>query len=619
MGYIDNWKERYENSEGNIVTGLPFLSIIGGGNKGERTNPNKLKNVNLKGILPAGRYRIQYTPDYRNFVIGQGIDQTVVHIDLVVGDERYFTGNLSFLTLAECGGNKTGRLDLNNVKIIIDPEHANLHVRNSLICSNLSISPKGLSNTSIIGLKQINKGFLYHSSLLFDNCTIELTEADITGRKDMRLGFNDCTFKIGNIERKLEGSTDEEYRESFVQLCKHAGIGELPIIDGVVMGNWGFANNSAVGGVIITDSILGDFQKRKGSIGYKIADVKPIPLFFDQTMPNSLEKSTADNFRTDLVETDVKGKIKLKNTFPLKTRETLQVSSKVINLHGEKRLTDINVLDNIITGYGMNISADHSLDETAVVIDPKTETVGNGTLEIGYKYVVRDTKKGIASFTYNGGNYNTSLNGSNIVPIVADPNDSTKPLALFTNIVGEPELYKVRSYELYQTMEMRIVDELPNVYVTSNKQLDKDFWYIVERTAEGEAYVTVDGKNYPVDCSFLVKGDIVGNVTAFKNARLRRCFTESYEYDSDNFYKGQQQPVWFKVVGNDMRCLRKNNSIYDVEMDTDTIDGKKTYVASGHPRFYNRLLESNGFRDRAFPIKGKYVQFRLHVSSFNIM
>lgn len=622
MGYVDNWKEEYRNVSGTVMSGNIYFNITGTGN-GSRNSPYNITNViNQTGILGAGRYKVRFKAGfyYGGDIVGQGVDQTFVSVECTTSGAE--STRFNHLTICGWTGLKEAcRMQWS--KIIKDINHPSLSINNSIVFANQT-QIKVCNNSSIIGLKNINKSFLSHRTNLFDNCTIELTEADITGRKDVLLGFNDCTFKIGDIERKLIGETDEEYRADFYKLCvEEAKITPPPIVDGKVMGNWGFANNSAIDGVIIKGSLLDDFQKKKGSIGYKTADVKPIPLSFDQTQPNSLEKSTASEgfSNKDWIVTDLDGMIKLKNTFPLRDRAELKVSTKVINLHGEKKMSEVNILDNLLSGYGMNISADHSLSTTPVVIN-NTNGIGSANandLEIGYKYILRggkdkDGNRGSASFTYNGVNYSTSLGTSNIVPIVADKDNPSLPLATFTNVVGLPELYKVRSHELYQTLEMRIVDEINPQKITSGS-LASEYWYIVEGEEGGS--VIVDNVKYPVDCSFLVRGDVKGVINSVDRAHLKKCFKEDYNRGDDAFYNGKQQPVWFKVVGNDMRCQHLNNSIYDKEMAYD--EELKTYIASGHPHFYYKLKASDGFRTRAFPIKGRYVQFRLHVSSFNVM
>ena len=444
---------------------------------------------------------------------------------------------------------------------------------------------------------------------LYKESKIEITQAIINAYKIYFHAFDDCTFTIGSWSGKLEGTTEDEYRDFFFQKCIAEGV----VIVESDLNNWVFANGSSAEGKIFKDSIIANFADRK-SIKLGAFDYYIEPIVITKSginIPNSIGSIKGE--KIDATE----HALYLDSNFPITHKATGSISSKVISLKEIQKLSSIDVLSNFPTGIGLGVTSEHAIKGEGVLVKDINDK--KKTLEVGQRYIVRASHEGegaiqYASFVYNNGNYNTNLATRYNILIATDSNE-------FTSVVGDPILYPVPNPELYQTYEIRIVDDIPPTIYGKGQTLAAGYWYIVEpKDGIENGSAKCGGIDYPTYCSFYVESNIL--VEELKDAVVRRCFSEEYSKEQDPFYndtdgKSKQKPIWFSVVGNDMRGLRKGNSIYEDEMQFDAASQK--YIGSGYPDFYSLINGHTGIRLPSFPIKGKYFQLRVKVSSFNIM
>lgn len=549
--------------------------------------------------------------------MGQGIDQTIIKVNsLGVSGSAY--GRLSDLTVSNWVGTILFDVDIARCKITsIIPRDQTVGLFVCIITTNLYNPIYAGSNNSILNLDLDNKKLFFNKSL-FDHCKIDFIEEEILKYKGLYLAFNNCKFKLGSeIEAtELTGKEEANYRADFLRRCNIGGIG----ISEDDVKNWVFANEAAENGIVKTGSIIDDFQTAISnntnstiSFGYKTDNVQAINITGKKSV----------NIRTSIGSIDGEKMssdgniIKLDSNFPITHKATGSISSKVISLKEIQKLSSIDVLSNFPTGIGLGVTSEHAIKGEGVLVKDINDK--KKKLEVGQRYIVRASHEGegaiqYASFVYNNGNYNTNLATRYNILIATDSNE-------FTSVVGDPILYPVPNPELYQTYEIRIVDDIPPTIYGKGQTLAAGYWYIVEpKDGIENGSAKCGGIDYPTYCSFYVESNIL--VEELKDAVVRRCFSEEYSKEQDPFYndtdgKSKQKPIWFSVVGNDMRGLRKGNSIYEDEMQFDAASQK--YIGSGYPDFYSLINGHTGIRLPSFPIKGKYFQLRVKVSSFNIM
>lgn len=628
----NNWKDGY-------FKGLPvmvdkympeariFYSLVGD----NMEEAKSLKGVEFQSainhILPGGHYTIN------NSVINLIINRSELrHICALSGqglDESFICWDVSFKISGDYKANTTLVLEDQTILRMPQPTYESVFYMRCRIMKDAVSNPDRANKCIVYNASMANSislSICHHNSYidifhtkdhkdlgrpysLFANSTIEVTAQVLKDFSIYNHGFDDCKFKIGDGEAtKLVGATEEELRADFVQRCKDAGINTSE----ENMKKWVFANGASTDGKIHKDSILAKYIEREGLIeGLGAFDyfVESIPIVAEgSVMPNSIGatrgKAMSSNGKALLVD---KG-------FRADEKSEAHITSNVISFKGIKEFSKLNILDNLPHGVGVSLNAQHPIEGDGILL--KEGNIDVNSFKANERYIVRPTDKAgvkpeFASFKYKGKVYSTSVVERNNVFIT-----ETEPInsADFTDIKGEPMLFAVPNAESYQAYEIRIVDEIMDKAGKEKGNLEKGYWYIVEPNSAADETGTVKAynKNYPCYSSFLAT-----DTSAFQAngaCRLKKCFADDERKES--FYDGKQKPKWFSVLGDDMRAIKKNSSIYEDELELG-FDGK--YIGSGHPQFYEKLNGHTGIKSVGLPIKGKYFQVRVKVTSLNLM
>lgn len=621
----NNWKEGYYRGATGInipVGDKLFYSLLGQTNSNILSSDRMLKGVvftrQRNHILPSGRYKVlesKLDPTYYDSVLsGQGIDVS------------FIDWNLSF-----SGGQGAPRVLFEDQTIIriSNPIYDRQHYLRCRIMKNAVTNPEQsgyciLYNASTLGSIVIS-GFSHHNSYiqinhtadhkdlsrphsLFSDSTIEITQQVLKDFKGYYHGFDDCKFKIGDGEAvKLVGTSEEELRSNFVQRCNDAGI----TITAEEMKYWVFANGASTDGKILKGSILAKFVERQhlqeglGAFNYF---VESIPIVAEGAVtPNSIGATRGKSMRSD-------GKsLLIDATFKTDRMDEAHITSNVISFRGVKEFSKLNILDNIPNGVGVSLNAQHPIEGEGVSVKKVIE--GTATLKPNERYLLRPNLEDGATAEYaaikiKNQDFNSSLGERKNVVLTGDsvlPQD-------FTITAGDPMLYLVPNAETYQAYEIRIVDEIIGEAKKSGN-LEKGYWYIVEPDSSEDETGTVQigSKNYPCYGSFLATD--TASFKAIGACSLKKCFADD-DQKVETFFEGKQKPKWFSVLGDDMRAIRKNSSMYENELQLG-FDGR--YIGSGHPQFYEMVNGHSGIKAVGMPIKGKYFQVRVKVTSLNIM
>ena len=622
----NNWKEGYETSAGNVANRMEFYSLLSNSSTaGDRITPKLLKNINFSSkdsvchIIPGGKYGIYnatITPYNNNttVILGQGIDVSFIDWGTTMGSVSNPYGFIKFFdqTIVRLKSSDYKFYSYHCCRIIKDVLPNPEQCAYCIVYNASKVVEQNRMKAHHNSYIQINHT-ADHKDLgrpysLFSDSTIEITQQVLKDFKGYYHGFDDCKFKIGDGEAvKLVGTTEEELRSNFVQRCNDAGI----TITAEEMKYWVFANGASTDGKILKGTILAKFVEREqlqeglGAFNYF---VESIPIVAEGAVtPNSIGATRGKSMRSD-------GKSLLIDTaFKTDRMDEAHITSNVISFRGVKEFSKLNILDNIPNGVGVSLNAQHPIEGEGVSVKKVVE--GTATLKPNERYLLRPNLEGGAMAEYaaikiKNQDFNSSLGERKNVVLTGDsvlPQD-------FTITAGDPMLYLVPNAETYQAYEIRIVDEIMGEAKKSGN-LEKGYWYIVEPDSSEDETGTVQigSKNYPCYGSFLATD--TASFKAIGACSLKKCFADD-DQKVETFFEGKQKPKWFSVLGDDMRAIRKNSSMYENELQLG-FDGR--YIGSGHPQFYEMVNGHSGIKAVGMPIKGKYFQVRVKVTSLNIM
>lgn len=591
-----------------------FYSILSKSGDGSRLNPYPLStNPNVRTAVGNGNIIISSgqvymsTNDWANSVIyGRG-SSTVLNLN---------TGGLgrAYVNYCRIRTYYIGGYGIYPSRCILETKAASMlntggTVSSCVVLSDTIIDSNANSYRNTI--KNVSASVCPTGSVLqnmnvLDGLKLDITQSILNTYKNNYAALNDCKFKIGNESdyTALTGSTEEQLRQNFTDRCKAQGIsvptGSEYGDNNMPMYRWVFSVKSLAGYRVIANSIIDAFQKRRylSDMGGFVS-VDNIPIVPGVNTPHSLG---GQNKSPELVIAN--NTLRLSPTFDITKRAKLYHKSNIIWLGGLYKLSEIDIFNNLPVEYGVMPDSTWAFDET-----PVTQISANEL------YIVRSSNAEGATVRYNNQNYVSALrSGTNIFRGV---NDQTT----FTDVSGNALVYRIADQPVHQTIRMRIVSDIPAAKITSGN-LAPGYWYYIAPDSQNDTTGTVKYNNitYPCFGSFLVQPSVV----AFEksgNVHLRRCWQEDFKIDNEvtdkAFWKDKQKPIWFDVVLNDLRCQMKDNSEYADEMMYDA--ELKTYIASGHPDFYNNALGQSGVVYPVYPVKGAFVQFYLEVSTLNPM
>lgn len=617
-----NFKDVYYNSLGQKVESLlghkKYVSTIAPKYSedvdGSRSKPHSLNNSYMVGggqrmhyMMGAGIYSGRQMFNGQDIYLhyyGAGIGKTIIddltvtaNYDIVsVNDLKDLTFSNIFTNVRNC---RIYNCEVKNVTNKFD--------FNSINCSFSKIRVNSFSGTNLsyVGVKPIS---LRTAQLnLFDDCDVSLTSAQIRTYENYWNAFNNCRFRIGAEEDFLPliGKTEEELRDDFVRRCHAQGITISNISDmseTLKQGRWIFSNDSCVDGLVIQNSVIHNFEKRRLiSFGYSQHRGDIVAISGDKNKPSSFSPSFPN---TSVVVAD--NSISFPSNLDISKFKTAYCDSNIIWLGGKYQVNMIDILHNFPRKYGIDIDSTPTLSGSKVSVIEKDKN-----------YYVRSLDNNEAIITYDGVKYSSALLArNNVLRGVAGKTS-------FASDTANAAVYEILDEVQHQTIQMRIVNKIPSALVASGA-LQAGYWYLVEPESSDDisGSVIYDGVSYPAYASFIaVDGKLTFTTTG--NVRLRRCWKDLYnENDSDTtdkaFWQNEQKPIWFDVLSDDLRCLMAYNNGQQAEMQRDS---KGDYIGSGHPDFYNSLLGVSGNPGlmQAFPIKGTYMQLRLVITTQNPM
>lgn len=615
----NRWKDKYYNLEGTAIpeSSLKFFCSTGARNgDGSRLNPYSSGfsidlGYNYIAVFSSGVHsgssviRSAYT-------IGQGMYETFINNTIYNNSTSETHQNVTFLKDSKIIGPTSWTVSIKRCRICSNLL-TNINSITHSILYNVSYAASNKNNNSYIALADTGTKYHYSSNLsTFENCELAFTATEITTTyRNNYLTFQNCKFKIANevAYAKLVGNTADELRANFVSRCEAQGIvvptfTEYEEVNGIKMGRWIFTNDSITEGRIIDGSEVANFQKKRGIyFGWNPKTVERLPIVTTTNVPNSFNPQLAKNL---IVK---QNSIQLPNTFKVTDRDYADIVSKPIWLGGKHKITSFIVANNFPAVYGINIDSTPNIDMNTINVTAST------ILKKDVNYIVRSSNGNIASFTCGGINYSTSLiTRNNILRGTVDGSHTV------TNIVGNPTLVPVEDLAGQQTIKMRVVTDIPSANIISG-DLQSGYWYIVEPNSPTDLTGTVktpDNVVHPVYDTFLVDTQLGFTIQGACHLRRmwRQDYTESSEVTDKTFWANKQKPIWIDVVPSDLRCLMKNNTNAEVEMQKDVA---QEYIASGHPDFYDLISGANGIPLPAFDIAGTFVQFKLEINSLNPM
>jgi len=460
------------------------------------------------------------------------------------------------------------------------------------------------SGNSYVGIS--SKILINNNLSLLEKSNVIIDQNTLNSYVDLYFAFNDCNFKIGSETEflPLSGTTEEELRADFVRRCDAQGLTcptKSEYGETIPMYRWVFAKNSSFDGVVLKNSIIHNFEKRR-LIYFGYTSLREgISVNQSVNIPNSI---SVGNPNRNIRITDNAAQLPERTDITKELQSMVQ--SNICWLGGLKQLTRAEVIHNFNSKYGLAVDTSANIEHTPV---------SSGEIEPGVHYVVRSADANLAEISYEGVDYTSSLStGKNIFLGVLGQTE-------FSGISPNARVYKLIDTIQYRHINMRIANKIPEEKIKTGNLLN-GYWYLVEHDADQSNtsdYVTYQGVNYPPLSSFLADSSNL-TFTTTGNIHLRRCWKDNFDFETEtidkSFWANEQKPNWFKVVGSDLRCLMKNNTGSENEIQTDD---KGDYITSGHPAFYPSVSKDSGVRLPAFNIKGAYYQVQLEISTLNPM
>ncbi|GAB6120997.1 hypothetical protein [Dysgonomonas termitidis] len=625
-----NFKDKYTDIFGVDVSNnsaTKYYSPLAIAGDGTRRNPANPASPTISGnpgvmILSQGihRYNIIETgaSGYME-IIGSGINGTTL-IGTVTQNGSVLGWYFKDMTLDNLIFNSAVGITIEKCKIITILSNTTSN-KAFTVRSSLSYALFPINNTTVT--YQNNNSFAGISSTIgsmagnlhtWEKCNLIITQASLDSYKNNYYAFDNCNFRIGTETgyTPLTGTTAEDLRTDFVNRCTAAGLIVPPDITdyGITLplGRWIFTKNQIFEGITWAGSEINLFEiPRFILFGYSAARGTKIPITASNNIPASFAPANPHSPELDIADDS----LSVDETVDITQRQNFFIDSKIIWLGGKKKLTNIDIPNDLPSRFGVLI------DSIPNLLCDAGQAVASGSIEAGEIYMVRSSDTNSASVTYNGTAYNSALSArNNIFKGVAG-------VTAFTVASGNPVVYKVNDILNYQSIQVRIVSKIPEDIITSGN-LAANYWYIVEHdTDQGNTtdYVTVGGVNYYVGDSFLVPagGAAVGSVTG--TVHLRRVWNQDFDIAAEaidaDFWQNKQKPEWCDTLPEDPRCLMKDNHALAHEMARGA-DGR--YITSGHPEYYNLILAESGILcpDNIY-MSGAYMQVRLPVTTVNPM
>jgi len=649
MGY--NYKDVYYDNLGNDIEYVFFNSFrflttsrLSGGS-GTRENPATSMNVVFPGnsalhcILDGG-YHHRVSVNFRggtgsnNDVLSGfvGLDKNVTKLKLtgsilINGSSGgTYRPNLYFKDLELIGGN----LNVDNTN---GASGIQIRFKDCIVSSNLTITGR----TSVLTNREASNCIFKNEDISFittrsrisylnaltngnfaslsayEKCGITITQSTLTSNYNNYLSFDNCRFKFPSDTEyiALNGNTPEELRNDFITRCDANGLAyntftEYGFVD-MPLGRWLFTKGDSSEAVIYKNSEIDKFETARG-IRLGFSNNRPTKIAISNTvnLPSSINPDNPNSGGLEFNE----GSITFPNSLDITKEEDFYVTSNIIPLNGIRKINEIICPNSLEWKYGFLIDAEKNIDLNDPILP------GQNKIETGVSYLVRSMNNNFAAALYDGTIYNSSLASprTNII-IGADSTPS------FRIEYGHPVLYKILDNRQYQSVQVRIVNKIPDEQITEGN-LIASCWYLVEHDtdqANTTDYIEYRGVKYPPLASFLVDNS---NLSFSKtgNIHLRRCWRNNFDYNTETtdkaFWANGQKPKWINVNPDDMYCLMKSNNGNENEMQTDYAGN---YITSGHPDFYSMVLGSGGIDIPKFPIRGAYMQLRIPMSTLNIM
>lgn len=631
-----NWKDIYYDQNGNVIDEtynpeeINYVSMLGTNTTKQtstRDNPFGIAKggtittigANSQVILSSGFFSnlnfIQPGGARNTHWQGQGIDHTIAKITHSVGysPKNNTLKNMTIISFSV----SEGIYHFYNCRILGNIPHGSGQNTNSKVYysiidgydlpSNVPSTRNTFQNLTIVNYSN-------RSLEIYKNCQMYMNQPVLDSYKGIYFAFDNCSFKLGTETdfspllptdengQKVSNPTELQFRNEFNRRCVAAGLNPPAITEygeTLVMGKWVFSNNSSINGLVYENSIIAKFQERKFiKFGRYDQAISEIYIKDDQTIPNSFNIDYKDDKL--IIEND---KIHISPDIEINTPQRLNIDSKIIYLDGLHNISSIDILNNLPIEYGVYIDSTSSL----------SDAIESDTIESGKTYLVRSTNENLASVIYNGITYTSSLNARiNLFRGIQGINS-------FSDINGNAVVYEVLDYALHHTFQMRVVNQIPDEKIITGN-LYTNYWYFVAPNDLNDTSGSIQykGIDYPCYSSFIASD--TSSISVNGQCHLRRCWHKDFNFDTETidkvFWQEIQKPKWCDIVPNDLRCLKKNNSEYSIEMATDNNGG---YITTGHPDFYNYATGENGIKMQTFQLSGTFIQLRLIINTLNPM
>ena len=633
-----NFKDKYTNYSGLTATDSNsfYYSPLTRGGDGTRANPFSLLNntyseqARTNQIISGGRSIFTFRSTYNidRHLIGNGMGVTVLELNRVAtdysgaGDNLYFK-DLTIKSLSiNFNHNGTGNYRFTGCEVLSMPINTSTNGTKQTYftrCKIKSLSGSGTTinhqnNNAYVGISS-TIGSIAGSLHTFEKCNLIVNQTSLDSYKNNYYAFDNCNFRIGSETEytPLTGTTAQELRNNFVTRCTAAGLTVPADITDygitLTLGRWLFTKNQVFEGITWKGSEINQFETpRFISFGYSTTRGTKISITTDNNVPASFAPISSLVYTDGL--TIAADSLSIAPEIDITQRHNLYIDSKIIWLGGKKKLTKIDVLNNMPYLYGVLI------DSLPNLLCDSGQEVLSGNIEAGEMYMVRSKDTAEASVKYNNTVYSSALSSrNNIFRGVAG-------VTAFTANAGTQAVFKINDILGYQSIQMRIVNKIPPDIITSG-DLTIFYWYLVEHDTDQSNttdYVTYRGVNYKAGDSFVV---VSMNETFTKsgNIHLRRCWNRNFKWGDAagdlDFWQNEQKPDWFDVLPEDPRCLLKNNHPLSIEMMRGE-DGK--YITSGHSEYYNKITGASGIQSpNDIYIQGAYMQLRIPVTTVNPM
>jgi|GEM_PF-2369771 len=639
-----NFKDKYTDYQGVDVEraySTRFYAYAGSGTAASRIAPSRSQgtitapgSTNQALILGGGYHKFNLGSNgssvgngYITRIIGSGIKNSILDTLMYVGalhsSGTYEGVYIKDVTIKEAtvykqGYSNQGKYNVryNYCEILKNPTETSTGVLIAKIYTNclFKVAPAGSdvtinNNNSFVGIST-TIGSIASSLHTFEKCNLIVNQSVLDTYKNNYYAFDNCNFRIGaeTDYTPLTGTTAEELRNDFVTRCTAQDLTPPPVTDynmTLPSGRWLFTKNQVFEGITWKGSEINQFEiPRFISFGYSSARGTKIPITASKNVPASFAPENPNSGGLNITADS----LSISPDIDITQRKELYIDSKIIWLGAKKKLTKIDIPNDLPYQYGVLIDSIPNL-----LCDSGEEVTA---IEAGEMYMLRSSDENAASVTYSGSTYSSVLSSrNNIFKGVAG-------VTTFTVASGNPVVYKINDILGYQSVQMRIVNKIPDGNIVSGN-LQVDYWYLVEHDNDQKNttdYVTYSGINYKAGDSFMVKPGVL-TFTKSGNIHLRRCWKQDFDFNTEtmdkSFWQNEQKPEWCDVLPEDPRCLMKDSHILSFEMARGT-DGK--YISSGHPEYYNNISGASGvLSPNDIYISGVYMQIRLPITTLNPM